>query len=103
MSFKWWPGVRTLSSRGKHEQRDRNYGHGMGLARSGGPLAPVRRPADLDNFEGKWVAVRDGEVIAVADTSRALVYEVRKLGSWGEGAVAQFVSPPESSFMVGVG
>jgi hypothetical protein len=76
----------------------------MGIARAGGGrVESVRRPADLDNFVGKWVAVKDGRVIAAAETSRALVYEVHKLGAKGKGAVVQFVLPPSKSLMVGVG
>jgi len=75
----------------------------MGLARSSGPQQPEPRLAGLDAFEGMWVAVLDGEVIAAAPTSRALVYEVRKLGPRGDGAVAQYVRGIETSFMVGVG
>lgn len=80
------------------------YRREMGIARGGAEhLEPVRRLPDLDNFVGKWVAVKDGRVIAAADTSRALVYEVHKLGAKGKGAVVQFVPPPSKSLMVGVG
>lgn len=71
--------------------------------RASGVVDPVRRPRELDGFVGRWVAVKNGKVVASADTSRALVYEVRKLGSRGAGAIAQFVPPPDSAFMVGVG
>ena len=81
----------------------RRYLREVGIARSTPPLEPVPRPADLDNFIGKWVAVKDGAVVAVADTSRALVYEVHKLGEGARGAVVQYVAPPADSFMVGVG
>lgn len=80
------------------------YRHPMGVARRpGAPISPEARPADLDRFEGMWVAVRDGAVIAAAPTSRELVYAVRKLADRGNGAVAQYVPPPESFHMVGVG
>lgn len=76
----------------------------MGIARGGAEhLEPVRRLPDLDDFVGKWVAVKGGHIIAAADTSRALVYEVHKLGAKGKGAVVQFVPPPSDSLMVGVG
>lgn len=75
----------------------------MGVARSGGRVEPERRLSDLDEFEGQWVAVKDGQVVAVAATSRALVYEVHKLGESGKGAVAQYVAPPTAAFMIGVG
>lgn len=74
-----------------------------GPARSSPAAQPVPRPAELDHFIGKWVAVKDGQVIAVAETSRGLVYEVHKLGSSAKGAVAQYVPPPKAGYMVGVG
>jgi hypothetical protein len=74
-----------------------------GVARPGERVEPVRRPTELDDFIGKWVAMKDGQVVAVAESSRALVYEVHKLGDRGKGAVAQFVPPPKAGYMVGVG
>lgn len=61
------------------------------------------RPDELNDFEGMWVAVKDGSVIAAAESSRALVYEVHKVGDRGKGAVAQFVPKPQRSSVVGVG
>ncbi len=58
---------------------------------------------ELHEFVGKWVAVKNGAVIAVADTSRALVHGLHKLGSNGRGAVAQFVALDTGAAMVGVG
>jgi len=83
----------------------RRYGSRMGLARHPRvpPEAPIRRPQDLDQFVGEWVAIKDGQVIARAASSRQLVYEVRRLGNRGRGAVAQYVAPPGDSHMVGVG
>lgn len=75
----------------------------MGVARVSKPLPPVPRPASLEPFVGMWVALKDDQVLAAAKTSRELVYEVHKLGDRGRGAVVQYVSPPSSSFMVGVG
>lgn len=84
--------------------RTRTYRRRMGFGRrASGAIQPVMRPRELDDFVGQWVAVKSGRVIAAAASSRALVYEVRKLGSAGEGAVAQFVPPPDSAYMVGVG
>jgi hypothetical protein len=76
----------------------------MGLARQ--PELRVHaemRPPDLDRFEGCWVAVKDGKVLAAADTSRALAYEVRKLADRGRGAIAQYVPPEATSLTVGAG
>lgn len=90
---------RHLYRRGVAER----YRRGMGIARSNPPVEPVPRPPELDNFVGKWVAIKEGRVVAAADSSRALVDEVHKLGEHGLGAVVQFVAPPSTSFMVGVG
>lgn len=62
-----------------------------------------RRPTNLDNYQGLWVAVKDGNVVAVASTSIALVPELQKLGSQGRGAVAQYVAPRTDTIMIGVG
>lgn len=76
----------------------------MGVGRSQkGFKHPVRRPKELDAYEGLWVAMKDGKVVAKARTSRELVYEVHKKGPEAEGAVAQFVSKPSKAAMVGVG
>ena len=56
-------------------------------------LEPEKRPHDLERYVGMWVAVKDGRVVAVAETSRHLVYELHKLGDRGKGAVAQLVQP----------
>jgi hypothetical protein len=80
------------------------YRRSVGVGRQvSAVVEPVRRPHELDDFVGKWVAVKDHRVIAAAATSSALVYEVHKLGNRGEGAVAQYVPPPDTAFMVGVG
>jgi hypothetical protein len=64
---------------------------------------PERRPAELDQFVGLWVAVKDGEVVACAPTSRELVPRLRDLGDVGRGAVAQFVPYHSDAIMIGVG
>lgn len=88
---RWW-----VPSTGRYR------GH-MGIARRNTAMDPVPRPPELDAYSGLWVAVKDGSVVAAAGSSRELVYEVHKLGSRGNGAVAQFVPAPSTSFMVGVG
>lgn len=80
------------------------YRRFMGLARRHDGFAnPAPRLRELDEFIGRWVAVKDGHVVAAAESSKALVYEVHKLGTKGKGAVVQFVPPPSRSSMVGVG
>ena len=66
-------------------------------------FAAVKRPPELDQYVGRWVAIKDGQVVASAASSVELVDEVRALGEDGEDAVAEFVSPPSDSWMVGVG
>lgn len=78
------------------------YARGMGR-QSEKRVMPERRLANLDHWAGMWVAVKDGQVIAVASNSRDLVPEVRALGVRGEGAVAQFVPQPSSDILIGVG
>lgn len=43
-----------------------------------------------------WVARKDGEVVAVADTSRKVVAAIRALGPAGVDAVAKWGPPPPS-------
>ena len=76
------------------------YGYGMGKRRT---TVPETRLSTLDQWEGLWVAVKDGVVIAAAHSSRDLVPELRKMGVKGEGAVAQFVTPRSGTIMIGVG
>jgi uncharacterized protein DUF5678 len=79
------------------------YFRGMGKRRAPREIEPVRLLPGLDQYEGLWVAVKDGEVVAAARNSRDLVPEVKKLGPAGEGAVAQFVPPYSEEIVIGVG
>lgn len=64
---------------------------------------PEPRPAELSEFVGRWVAVKDGKVIAAAFNARDLVPQLHAMGEAGRGAVAQFVPLPSDSIMIGVG
>lgn len=88
---RWWIGFR----------RRRGQGVAMGISRSRPPMRPVPHLPELDEFRGKWVAVKNGEVIAVASSSKDLAYELR----WRniQGAVAQYVAEPEEGLRVGLG
>lgn len=66
-------------------------------------MEPERRLADLDEWVGLWVAVKDGKVIAAAHSSRELVPKLAEMGPAGRGAVAQFVPRPSDTIVVGVG
>jgi hypothetical protein len=58
----------------------------------------------LDQWVGKWVAIKDDKVIAVSDTSRGLAYELHKLGPRAAGAVTEFVRPSQDdTYAVGAG
>lgn len=81
----------------------RTYCRGMEQRRKPPRVAPERKPAGLDSWAGLWVAVKDGEVIAAAQTSRELVPRVREKGEAGHGAVARFVPQASRDIVIGVG
>jgi hypothetical protein len=66
-------------------------------------LEPERRLPDLERWEGLWVAVKDGKVIAAAHNSRELVPKLVEMGPAGRGAVAQYVPRRSDTIVVGVG
>jgi hypothetical protein len=74
-----------------------------GRAEGRKPLEPERRLPDLDRWEGLWVAVKDGKVIAAAHNSRELVPKLIEMGEAGRGAVAQYVPRRSDTIVVGVG
>jgi hypothetical protein len=65
-------------------------------------LEPERRLPDLDRWEGLWIAVKDGRVIAAAHNSRDLV-QLTETGPAGRGAVAQYVPRRSDTIVIGVG
>jgi hypothetical protein len=67
------------------------------------PVEPQRRLPDLDRWEGLWVAVKDGEVIAAGHSSNELVRTLVGMGPAGRGAVAQYVPRRSDTIVVGVG
>ncbi len=67
-------------------------------------VAPAPRPAALDDFVGKWIAVSDGQVVAAAETSRQLALQVHSMDrQLREKVVVEFVRPASDSYIVGVG
>lgn len=66
---------------------------------------PERGPAELygPEFAGKWVAVKDGKIIACANNARDLVPQLHEMGASAHGAVAQYVPYPSDAIMIGVG
>ena len=81
------------------------YPGSMGIARRdpGDRIPPVPRPKTLDQYASQWVAILDGTVIASASSSGGLALELKKLGANGQDAVMQFVRPPVSGYVIGVG
>ena len=69
-----------------------------------GKVGPVRKPDMLERFEGMWVAVIDGEVVAAEHTSHALALKLFNMDHRKRAkAVVQYVRPASDSYIVGVG
>jgi hypothetical protein len=67
-------------------------------------VAPLPRPAMLDRFEGMWVAVAGGEVVAAAETSHQLALQLHEMDHRKrQNVVVEFVRPTTDSYIVGVG
>lgn len=81
----------------------RKYSRDMGSTGRGRPVRPVPRLAVLDEYAGLWVAVKDGEVIAHAPTSRGVARELLRLGERAKGAVLQRVATAHEPLSVGLG
>jgi hypothetical protein len=78
----------------------------MGIARRGKarkPLKPLKRPPELDRYQGKWVAVIGQRVVASGATTRALERELERLGNEADEAVVLKVSRPKRAVTVGMG
>jgi Family of unknown function (DUF5678) len=65
-------------------------------------VRPLVHLTELDRYEGRWVAVREGHVVADADSSASLARALREAGEL-RGTVMQFVQPEAQAFIVGVG
>ncbi len=74
-----------------------------GRPRRSDQLDPVRRSPELDKYVGQWIATRRGVVVQHANTSSELVKKVQAMGAQGEDLVAEYVSAPATSWLVGVG
>jgi hypothetical protein len=81
------------------------YREDVGIGRQPGQeqVPPAQRPQDLADYAGHWVALLRGNVIASADNDRELAQKLKNLGPDGENAVMQYVRPPVSGYVVGVG
>lgn len=79
----------------------RARGAEMPVARSHDPVEPEQHLDELDRYPGLWVAVRDGHVVAAAETSSALVADLHRRAI--RGAISRYVPRPSDSERVGVG
>ena len=66
-------------------------------------VEPERQPESLRKWEGHWVALKDGQVVAAAHNPRELAATLHAMGSSAEGAVARFVPVPSDVIVIGVG
>lgn len=67
-------------------------------------IRPIPRLAKLDAYEGCWVAVTDGEVIAAAESSHKLALDLLALDTRKSSrAVIEYVRKGSDAFVVGVG
>jgi hypothetical protein len=64
----------------------------------------VPRLAGLDDWANHWVAIKNGNIIAVSETSHDLAYKLRTMGPRAAGAVTEFVRPgSDDTYAIGVG
>lgn len=90
--------------RGLYRWCKQRYAARMGLARQPEREFDFEHRADnLDTFENCWVATKDGEIIAAAESSTALAYKIREMGPRARGCVMQYVRPSTDAYIVGVG
>lgn len=64
-------------------------------------IDPVPYLEELDRYVGRWVAIKEGQVVLDAPSSTALARSLRQANI--RGATAQFVSPPTEGYRVGLG
>lgn len=64
-------------------------------------LAPTRLPEDFRQYPGKWVAIEDGQIVAVRATPDELVEVLDKQGR--RGATVMRVPTEHDKELVGLG
>jgi hypothetical protein len=80
------------------------YAGDMGLApRPARRIHALRVPDNLETYEGRWVATKGRTIIADAASAAELVSKLREMGESSREVTAQYVSPPEEGYRVGVG
>jgi hypothetical protein len=82
---------------------DDGYLGDVGVARRSNRVDPVPRPEVLDEYQGEWVALLEGQVIAHSVSSREVVRQLKRLGSRGEDAVLMRSAAPSDALAVGLG
>lgn len=67
-------------------------------------VAALPRPEGLDRFEGMWVAVSNGDVVAAAESSHKLALRLHDMDHRKRrGVVIEYVRPTTDSYIVGAG
>lgn len=66
-------------------------------------MEPLPLPELLKGLEGKWVALRDGKVIAAADTSDALFKRLRSKRIQDAAVMRVPAEPEHGTELVGLG
>lgn len=86
------------------KRRFGRYAEPVSLARRSVAHVPQQTfPRELEGFEGRWVAVRNHEVIADAATSSEVMRKLRDLDESVDDVAVQFVRPETGAYIVGVG
>ena len=83
-----------------------NHGYRAPVSTSDSPqrVAALPRPDGLDMYDGMWVAVADGEVVAAAETSHKLALELHGMDHRKRRQVViEYVRPTTDSYIVGAG
>jgi hypothetical protein len=80
--------------------RRKGYRHGMAQSRR---VEPERLPEAIKGWEGHWVALKDGEVVAAALNPHELVRMIHEMGPAAEGAIARYVPHRSELIVIGAG
>jgi hypothetical protein len=80
--------------------RRKGYRRGMAKPRE---VEPERLPEVIKGWDGHWVALKDGEVVAAALNPHELVHKIHEMGPTAEGAVARYVPHRSDLIVIGVG
>ena len=85
-------------------RRNEEYRRGVVERPARGRVPALPRPAGLDAYVGLWVAVRDGKVVAAAETSHQLALQLHDMDHRKRHRTAvEYVRPSGDSYIVGAG